>query len=105
MATDLAMAQADRKAAVMGSGVVGLTSARELQRHGFDVTIYAENVPPNTTSNMSLAGWTPTSGLVETQLRTPQWDEQCRQAARIAYRRLQLLFRQQPQRVLTSSAA
>jgi glycine/D-amino acid oxidase-like deaminating enzyme len=92
MATDLAMAQADRKAAVMGSGVVGLTTARELQRHGFDVTIYAENVPPNTTSNMSLAGWTPTSGLVDTALRTPQWDEQCRQAARIAYRRLQLLI-------------
>ena len=92
MATDLAMAQVERKAAVMGSGVVGLTSARELQRHGFDVTIYAATVPPDTTSNMSLAGWTPTSGLVETELRTPQWDEQCRQAARIAYRRLQLLI-------------
>lgn len=92
MAADLAMQSLERKAAVLGSGVVGLTSARELQRHGFDVTIYAATVPPDTTSNMSLAGWTPTSGLVETQLRTPQWDEQCRQAARIAYRRLQLLI-------------
>ena len=92
MATDLAMPHLERKAAVIGSGVVGLTSARELQRHGFDVTIYAATVPPDTTSNMSLAGWTPTSGLVETQLRTPQWDEQCRHAARIAYRRLQLLI-------------
>ncbi len=91
MATDLAMPHSERKAAVMGSGVVGLTSARELQRHGFEVTIYAATVPPDTTSNMSLAGWTPTSGLVDTQLRTPAWDEQCRQAARIAYRRLQLL--------------
>lgn len=91
MATDLAMAHTERKAAVLGSGVVGLTSARELQRHGFDVTIYAATVPPDTTSNMSLAGWTPTSGLVDNKLRTPAWDEQCRQAARIAYRRLQLL--------------
>ncbi len=41
MATDLALPHEERKAAVLGSGVVGLTSARELQRHGFDVTIYA----------------------------------------------------------------
>jgi glycine/D-amino acid oxidase-like deaminating enzyme len=92
MATDLALPHAERKAAVIGSGVVGLTSARELQRHGFDVTIYAMAVPPDTTSNMSLAGWTPTSGLVDNQLRTAAWDAQVRQAARIAYRRLQLLI-------------
>jgi D-amino-acid oxidase len=91
MATDLAMAHTERKAAVMGSGVVGLTSARELQRHGFDVTIYAATVPPDTTSNMSLAGFTPTSGLVDFQKRTPEWEAQFRQAVRIAYRRLQLL--------------
>lgn len=91
MAADLALAHPDRRAAVLGSGVVGLTSARELQRRGFEVTIYAASLPPDTTSNMSLAGWTPTSGLVDTQLRTPEWDEQCRQAAAIAYRRLQLL--------------
>lgn len=94
MATDLAMPHMERKAAVLGSGVVGLTSARELQRHGFEVTIYAATVPPDTTSNMSLAGWTPTSGLVETNLRTAAWDAQCREAARIAYRRLQLLIGQ-----------
>lgn len=91
MATDLAMPHSERKAAVLGSGVVGLTSARELQRHGFDVTIYAATVPPDTTSNMSLAGWTPTSGLVDNPMRTAAWDAQVRQAAAIAYRRLQLL--------------
>jgi D-amino-acid oxidase len=91
MATELALPHTERKAAVLGSGVVGLTSARELQRHGFEVTIYAATVPPDTTSNMSLAGWTPTSGLVDNALRTPAWDAQVRQAAAIAYRRLQLL--------------
>lgn len=91
MATDLALPHGDRRAAVMGSGVVGLTSARELQRHGFDVTIYAATVPPDTTSNMSLAGWTPTSGLVDFKSRTAEWDAQFREAVRIAYRRLQLL--------------
>jgi D-amino-acid oxidase len=91
MATDLALAHGERKAAVLGSGVVGLTSARELQRHGFSVTIYAAAVPPDTTSNMSLAGWTPTSGLVDNDRRTPEWDAQFRHAVEIAYRRLQLL--------------
>ena len=47
--------------------------------------------PPNTTSNMSLAGFTPTSGLVENDRRTPQWDAQYLRAADIAYRQLQLL--------------
>ena len=91
MATDLALPHSDRRAAVLGSGVVGLTSARELQRHGFAVTIYAAAVPPDTTSNMSLAGFTPTSGLVDGERRTAEWDAQFRQAVEISYRRLQLL--------------
>ena len=91
MAADLALLHQDRRAGVMGSGVVGLTSARELQRRGFEVTIYAATVPPDTTSNMSLAGFTPTSGLVNMPNRTPEWDAQFREAVTIAYRRLQLL--------------
>ena len=91
MAAELALEQPDRRAAVIGCGVVGLTTARQLQRRGFDVTIHTEKVPPDTTSNMSLAGWTPTSGLVDNARRTPEWDAQCRRAADIAYRQLQLL--------------
>ena len=91
MAAEMALEQPDRRAAVVGCGVVGLTSARQLQRRGFEVTIYAEKVPPDTTSNMSLAGFTPTSGLVATENRTPEWDAQFRQAVVIAYRQLQLL--------------
>jgi glycine/D-amino acid oxidase-like deaminating enzyme len=92
MAADLALAHSERRAAVLGSGVVGLTSARELQRRGFAVTIYAATVPPDTTSNMSLAGFTPTSGLVQFSSRTPEWEAQFREAVQIAYRRLQLLI-------------
>ena len=91
MAAELALEQADRRAAVLGSGVVGLTTARQLQRRGFDVTIYAATVPPDTTSNMSLAGFTPTSGLLVFTQRTPAWEEQFRRAVEIAYRQLQLL--------------
>ena len=91
MAAEMALAHDSRRAAVIGCGAVGLTAARQLQRHGFDVTIYALAVPPNTTSNMSMAGFTPTSGLVDRDLRSPAWDAQFREAAEISYRQLQLL--------------
>ena len=91
MAADLALDDQSRRAAVIGCGVVGLTAARQLQRRGFDVTIYAAAVHPNVTSSMSLAGFTPTSGLVEPDRRTPAWDAQFKRAAEIAYRQLQLL--------------
>ena len=91
MAAELALEQPERQAAVLGCGVVGLTTARQLQRRGFQVTIYAASVPPDTTSNMSLAGFTPTSGLVSFDRRTPEWDAQFRRAVEIAYRQLQLL--------------
>src|SRR5206468_2029477 len=74
---------------------VGLRPHRDsgfvLKADRLDVTIYALAVPPNVTSNMSLAGFTPSSGLVETDRRTPEWDAQYRRAGDIAYRQLQLL--------------
>ena len=91
MAAEFATAHQARQAAVIGCGSVGLTSARQLQRRGFEVTIYALAVPPNVTSNMSLAGFTPASGLVEQDRRTNEWDAQYRRAADISYRQLQLM--------------
>jgi len=92
MAAEFATEHQARQAAVIGCGSVGLTSARQLQRRGFDVTIYALAVPPNVTSNMSLAGFTPASGLVEQDRRTDEWDAQYRRAADISYRQLQLMI-------------
>jgi D-amino-acid oxidase len=80
-----------RRAAVLGCGAVGLASARQLQRRGFEVTIYAAAVPPDTTSNMSLAGFTPTSAVVALDGRTPQFEAQFRDVVELAYRQLQLL--------------
>ena len=91
MAADLALQHEERRAAVLGCGSPGLTAARQLQRRGFEVTIYAMTVPPDTTSNMSLAGFTPTTALISADRRTPAWDAQFRQAAEISYRQLQLL--------------
>src|SRR5690349_8860851 len=91
LVADLALAHTERRVAVIGCGIVGLTAARQLQRHGFDVTIYAASLPPETTSNMAWAAFTPVSGLVVAERRTPEWDAQFRRAADIAYRQHQLL--------------
>jgi len=89
MVSDIALEHGERSAAVLGCGSPGLTAARQLQRRGFTVTIYTLAVPPYTTSNMSWAGFTPDSGLVNR--RTAEWDAQFRKAAEISYRELQLL--------------
>ena len=88
---DLARETGERRVAVLGCGAPGVCSARQLQRRGYDVTIYAATVPPDTTSNMSLAGFTPTTALVTNEKRTPAWDAQFLAAAEISYRELQLL--------------
>ncbi len=91
MAADIALQTPHRRAAVIGAGVIGLTSARTLQRLGFQTTIYTATVPPDTTSNMALAGFTPTSGLVDFSARTPEWEAQFRHAVELSYQRWQLL--------------
>jgi glycine/D-amino acid oxidase-like deaminating enzyme len=91
MAADMALQHTERRVAVLGCGSPGLTAARQLQRRGFEVTIYTLSVPPDTTSNMSYAGFTPTTALISPERRTAAWDAQFRQAAEISYRQLQLL--------------
>jgi len=67
------------RGAVIGAGAVGLATARLLQRRGRRVTIYARDLPPNTTSNIAGAQWSPTS--VADSLDGPFGDE-FEQAAR-----------------------
>jgi glycine/D-amino acid oxidase-like deaminating enzyme len=78
--------------AVLGCGVSGLSTARLLQRrfqHGpGTVTIYAKDLPPDTTSNIAGAWWAPTSVY---ENATPKFNEQFRQASRISNRAFQLL--------------
>jgi glycine/D-amino acid oxidase-like deaminating enzyme len=90
LAAELALLHPDRRAAVIGCGTVGLTAARQLQRCGFDVTIYTKAVPPDTTSNMALAAFTPTSGLISVET-TPTWVAQFQRAVATSYQQLQLL--------------
>jgi len=77
--------------AVLGSGVNGLSTARMLQRH-FEgtVTIYAKDLPPETTSNIAGGFWSPTS-LYDPEAISTKFNEQFRLACRISNRAFQLL--------------
>ena len=61
LAVDLAMQTQATSFAVLGCGVIGLSTALLLQRKGHQVTIYAKDLPPETTSNIAGAQWSPVS--------------------------------------------
>ena len=89
MAADLVGdAGAEGDIAVLGAGAVGLATARLLQRRGRTVTIYARDLPPNTTSNIAGAQWSPTS--VSDSLDGP-FGDRFERAARLAHRHFQNL--------------
>jgi D-amino-acid oxidase len=80
--------------AVIGCGVSGLSTALLLQRRYQNgpgtVTIYSKALPPDTTSNIAGAFWSPTSVFAQ-GMTTPKFDEQFRQACQISNRAFQLL--------------
>ncbi len=47
--------------AILGAGVVGLTTAYDLLAQGYEVHIYADEWPPHLTSNVAAGIWTPLS--------------------------------------------
>jgi D-amino-acid oxidase len=53
LATELGLQGHSGPVAVIGSGVMGLSSARLAQEAGFPVTIYTAALPPDTTSNIA----------------------------------------------------
>ena len=86
-----------RRFAVLGCGVNGLSIARLLQRRFQDgartdatVTIYARDLPPETTSNIAGGFWSPTS-VFDPERATTKFTEQFRLACRISNRAFQNL--------------
>ena len=88
LALEHALSTPHRRAAIIGCGVVGLSTARLLQDHGFAVTIYARDLPPNTTSNIAGALWAPFSVASGATLET-EFAATLAQAARFSHRYFQ----------------
>jgi glycine/D-amino acid oxidase-like deaminating enzyme len=85
---ELADGSENRRAAVLGCGALGLTTARLLQDRGWSVTIYARELPPHTTSNIAGAQWSPYT-VFDSDRTSTAFDAQFERAARIAHRTFQ----------------
>jgi len=91
LATALLPAEPVSSVAVLGCGAVGLATARLLQDRGLSVTIYASELPPNTTSNIAGGQWFP-FGVFDFGKQSPEFMNQFVQATELAYRRYQTLL-------------
>ncbi|MFN3818602.1 FAD-dependent oxidoreductase [Blastomonas sp.] len=90
LATALGLPGHSGPVAVIGSGIMGLTTARLVQEAGYPVTIYTETLPPGTTSNIAGGQIYPASHFDENMV-TPQWREQAAAAADYSRRRFQIM--------------
>ncbi|TKD51796.1 FAD-dependent oxidoreductase [Sphingomonas baiyangensis] len=89
LAVDLAQGMAG-PVAVIGSGAVGLATARLAQDAGHAVTLYTAALPPDTTSNIAGGQIVPT-GHYEEGMVSAAWFAQYRAAMDYSWRRFQIL--------------
>src|SRR5213080_2473194 len=54
-----------KRAAIIGAGVAGLTTAVVLGEHGYEPIVFAENMPLDTTSAVAAAIWFPYDAFPE----------------------------------------
>ncbi len=90
LAVRQAMGLAVGDAAVMGSGIMGLTTARLLQDAGWNVTIYTRDPSRHSVSNVGAGQWAPTS-VFEEGVASKAFEAQYQFASRIAHHAYQNL--------------
>ncbi|MGH6658813.1 MAG: FAD-dependent oxidoreductase [Sphingomicrobium sp.] len=90
LAADLGLPGHSGPVAVLGSGVMGLSTARLVQEAGFPVTIYAAALPPDTTSNIAGGQFHPFALYREDSV-TPAWKTQFLRALDYSWRRFQIM--------------
>ncbi|HJS40190.1 MAG TPA: FAD-dependent oxidoreductase [Sphingomicrobium sp.] len=90
LAADLGLQGHSGQVAVIGAGVMGLSTARLVQEAGFPVTIYAAALPPDTTSNIAGGQFHP-FGLHREDSVTPEWRTQFARALDYSWRRFQIM--------------
>ena len=86
MAVQKAMSQSPKRIAVIGCGVIGLTSAITAQRAGAAVTIYTRELLPRTRSVRANGSWTPDSRISLAAEAPPNFGEIWEQMARMSWK-------------------
>lgn len=90
LAADLGLPGHVGPVAVLGAGIMGLTTARLCQEAGFPVTLYTKALPPDTTSNIAGGQWEPFGHFQESEV-TPEWRVQFARALDYSWRRFQIM--------------
>jgi D-amino-acid oxidase len=86
LAIQKALVNSPAQIAVIGCGVIGLTSAIMAQRAGAAVTIYARDLLPQTRSARATGSWTPDSRISLRDEAGPQFGELWEQMARFSFK-------------------
>jgi glycine/D-amino acid oxidase-like deaminating enzyme len=90
LATELGLPGHSGPVAVIGSGVMGLSTARLVQEAGFPVTIYTAALPPDTTSNIAGGQFHPAYAFSERAV-SPEFLAQFTRALDYSWRRFQIM--------------
>ncbi len=90
LAADLGLPGHSGPVAVIGAGIMGLTTARLAQEAGLPVTIYAKDLPPHTTSNIAGGQISPFGHYSEDAI-SPEWRKQFMAAMAYSWRRFQIM--------------
>ncbi|HEU5482162.1 MAG TPA: FAD-dependent oxidoreductase [Sphingomicrobium sp.] len=77
--------------AVLGAGIMGLSTARLVQDAGFPVTIYTAELPPDTTSNVA-GGQIYPHAVFDDDAVTPEFMGQYTRAMDYSWRRFQIMI-------------
>lgn len=90
LAAELGLQGHQGPVAVIGAGIMGLTTARLVQEAGFPVTLYTAALPPDTTSNIAGGQWSPFGHFRDSAV-TPEWRAQFAAALDYSWRRFQIM--------------
>jgi D-amino-acid oxidase len=90
LATEIGLQGHSGSVAVLGAGVMGLSTARLVQETGFPVTIYTAALPPDTTSNIAGGQFHPFAVFREDMV-TPEFKAQFLRAVDYSWRRFQIM--------------
>ncbi len=88
MAVQKAMSRSPSRIAVIGCGIIGLTSALTAQRAGAQVTIYTRELLPRTRSVRANGSWTPDLRIALTAKAPSNFGDVWEQMARMSWKNL-----------------